>query len=381
MSSGFKRTPSASSDSDSGAMVERRRHCSREQKNCFPANSDPKARKSICAVKTASFFKDFADILHERIDCLEATVEAHVEAFKEKHDTLSQDLSVHTQLHMQHSEKIVAVDLSVQQLDTTSKRHALAHQHHITAVQNLESAIRSISTSIDQTNRQSAVNDLKLRACEEQCGALDSMFASLVDQSNALKRMVQHRGTAAWSEECTDGHASVVCDDLGARLASVEKDCGALQGHCLSVMTCTRDMDQRLAASAARQSAELASVKACCLSAIRGDTEGRRALSDHLEVDLGRVALSYLADRSSFDKEAQAEFVNDAPQGNPDDVADLAALSVFKLADPKRWQWLVRHHPHKLEGFEAPSLKGTEVVRGVVCSNGSEGGNIDLVAS
>jgi len=373
MSSDLLRTPSASSDSDKGVTAERRRHRSRGQGNSFPSNSDPKARKSTCAVKTASFFKDFADILHERIDGLEATIEVHVEALKEKYDMLAQGLSTHNQLHMQHSDNIVAMDLSVQQLDSTNKRHALAHQHHITAVQSLENAIRSISTSIDQTNKLMAANDLKVMECEEHCGTLDSLFTSLVDQSNALKRMVQSRGTAAGSEEFTDRHASPVLDNLGARVASVERDCGALQGQCLSVMKCTRDLDQSLSASAARQSAELASVKACCLSAIREEAEGRRALSDQLQVDLGRVASCYLAERSSFDREV--EFAHDAPRGNPDALAYSAALSMFKLADPKR-QWLMQHNSHNLEGFE-----GSEVVRGVVCSNGSEGANANLVAT
>jgi len=373
MSSSFLRTPSVSSDSDNGVSIERRRHRSRGQSNCFPSNSDPKARKSICAIKTASFFKDFADILHERIDGLEATIEAHVGTLQEKHDMVAQDLSAHSQLHMQHFDDIVAIDRSVQQLDSTNKRHALAHQHHITSVQSLESAIRSISISIDQTNKLTAANDLKVMECQEQCGNLDSLFASLVDQSNALKRMVQSGGTAAGSEERANRHDSPVLDNLGARVASVERDCGALQGHCLSVMACTRDLDQSLSASAARQSAELASVKACCLSAIREEAEGRRALSDQLQVDLGRVASCYLAERSSFDREV--EFAHDAPRGNPDALAYSAALSMFKLADPKR-QWLMQHNSHNLEGFE-----GSEVVRGVVCSNGSEGANANLVAT
>jgi uncharacterized protein YoxC len=365
-SGGLIRTPSASSDSDAGTTAERRRHRSRGQSNCYASRND---RKSICAIKTASFFKDFADILHERIDGLEATVEAHVEAIKEKHNTLAQDLSVHSQLHMQHTDSIEAMDLSVQQLDSTSKRHALAHQHHISAVENLESAIRSMSTSIDQTNKLTAENGLKVRGCEEQCETLDSLFASLVDQSNALKRMFQLESTAAGSEECTARHASVVLDDLGARVASVEKDCGALQGHCLSVMTCTRDLDQRLAASAARQSAELASVKACCLSAIRGEAEGRRVLLDHLEVDLGRVASCYLAERSSFDKEA--ELVHSTPQHNPDALAYSVSLP----------RLLSQHKLHSSEGFKESSMKVSEVVRGVVCSNGSDGVRANLVAS
>jgi len=289
------------------------------------------ARTSATAAKTASFFKEFADVLHARMDSLEARIERQLEAIRESHSNITNELVV-----MRESQSIISEDMSstmlaqahdakeLSHLCAISERHGLAHQYHITAVQSLETAIRSLDTSVEEITNKAAATDAEVKACKRAGSTLDEQVSLLVDHSNAMER--SRRTTSSIGSELDNQHigrvvqtltvpevlrsnlstrvgtvkSSSSSDDLTSstesvserlaaiesRIVAAESNCDALRGHCLSTMSRMHGLDQRISTSSAEHTAELANLKVS-QSVLREDVEGRHgALVDQLEVNI-----------------------------------------------------------------------------------------------
>jgi len=290
-------------------------------------------RTSATAAKTAGFFKEFADVLHARMDSLEARIERQLEAIRESHSNITNELVV-----MRESQSIISEDMSstmlaqahdakeLSHLCAISERHGLAHQYHITAVQSLETAIRSLDTSVEEITNKAAATDAEVKACKRAGSTLDEQVSLLVDHSNAKERsrrntssvgseldtehsgrVVQtltvpevlrsnlstRAGTVVSSSSSSSGDLTSSTESVSERFAAIESrivaaesNCDALRGHCLSTMSRMHGLDQRISTSSAEHTAELANLKVS-QSVLREDVEGRHgALVDQLEVNI-----------------------------------------------------------------------------------------------
>jgi len=325
------------------------------------AKNNLKARKRTTAAKTANFFKEFADVLHERMDGLETHMQTQIEALKGSHKVLVEQLAATQQVQRKHEDRILALDEVLSRLDLASNGHAQAHQHHITAIQNLEIAVRSLFTSGRPASKFSIASDMKVKACEAEGVALNEPVTSSVEPKQ--RSMANGTSGASVVDLCKPALL-----DLGARMAAVEAECKALQGHCLSAMMHSRDLDEKLT----RQSTELVSVKPCCPFALGEEAEGKQ-----LQFDLSHRAACVLTEQPIEGlKEADK-----ACKDSPDTLAYLAALSMFKLSDPKRWHWLMQHHALKLEALTPPANEEQAWCSGESCSNEGEGTTSSTVVS
>jgi len=281
------------------------------------------ARTSATAAKTASFFKEFADVLHARMDSLESRIERQLEAIRESHSNITEELVVMRESQPRtQAQAHDAKELS--HLCAISEKHGLAHQYHITALQSLETAIRSLDTSVEEITNKAAATDTEVKACKRACSTLDEQVSLLVDHSNAMER--SRRTTSSIGSELDNQHigrvvqtltvpevlrsnlstrvgtvkSSSSSDDLTSstesvserlaaiesRIVAAESNCDALRGHCLSTMSRMHELDQRISTSSAEHTAELANLKVS-QSVLREDVEGRHgALVDQLEVNL-----------------------------------------------------------------------------------------------
>merc|ERR1719410_3388313 len=66
-----------------------------------------KARTSVTAVQTVSFFKGLADVLHARMDSLEARIERELEAMRGSHSKMAEEL-----VELRESQAIITEDMS-----------------------------------------------------------------------------------------------------------------------------------------------------------------------------------------------------------------------------------------------------------------------------
>jgi len=149
------------------------------------------ARNSVTAAKTASFFKEFADVLHARMDSMEARVERKLEAIIESHSNVAEELLVMRESHSNIAEAQAHDAMALSRLWSITERHSLAHQHHITAARNLETALRSLDTSMEEVAKKAAISNANVKACKRACLTLDEQVSLLMDHSNAMERSLR----------------------------------------------------------------------------------------------------------------------------------------------------------------------------------------------